>query len=59
MVLFRYEYLDIDGNNRINRFIPAIAYAPLQNIRVSLEHIIEHQTPDTNRLTLAGVTFTF
>lgn len=63
IALFRYEYQD-DGNGITRRYIPAIAYAPIQNTRLELEYKYEgvslHAAPEViNRIALLGVSFSF
>jgi hypothetical protein len=54
--LFRYEYQQgIRGGTR--RYIPAVAYAPLQNTRLSLEYIYADAPEGINRTTLASLAF--
>jgi hypothetical protein len=54
--VFRFEYQDI-GGDRTRRYIPGIAYAPLQNTRLSLRYIHEDGPTRTNRTALASVAF--
>jgi hypothetical protein len=62
--VFRYEYQD-DGSGIARRYIPAIAYAPLQNIKLTLEYKYEGVSPfgstqgTINRLALLGARFSF
>jgi hypothetical protein len=62
--VFRYEYQD-DGSGITRRYIPAIAYAPLQNLKLTLEYKYEGVTPFAssqgiiNRLALLGAKFSF
>lgn len=54
--LFRYEYQEgINGGT--HRYIPAIAYAPLQNTRLSLQYIHTDAPTGVNRTTLASLAF--
>lgn len=54
--LFRYEYQEgVSGGTR--RYIPAIAYAPLQNTRVSLEYIHTDGPDSTNKTVLGSLAF--
>ncbi|SNB47386.1 hypothetical protein [Geobacter sp. DSM 9736] len=55
---FRYEHQD-DGTGITRRYIPAVAYAPLQNIRLVAEYKHEISAPATNRLGQIGITFSF
>jgi hypothetical protein len=54
--LFRFEYQEVDGA-RTRRYMPAIAYAPLQNTRISLRYIYEDAPTRTNRTAFASVAF--
>lgn len=63
IALFRYEYQD-DGSGITRRYIPAIAYAPIQNTKLELEYKYEgvafYNAPGViNRIALLGVTFSF
>ncbi|HBA88764.1 MAG TPA: cytochrome C [Geobacter sp.] len=54
--LFRYEYQrGIDGGT--TRYIPAIAYAPLQNTRLTLEYMFSDTPGGIDRVTFASVAF--
>jgi len=54
--LFRYEYQKgLRGGTR--RYIPAIAYAPLQNTRISLQYIHTDAPEGTNKTALASLAF--
>lgn len=57
--LFRYEYQD-DGTGITRRYIPAVAYTPLQNVKLVLEYIYE-DTPiaDNNQTALLDLSFSF
>jgi len=56
--LFRYEYQEgINGATR--RYLPAIAYTPLQNTKLSLEYIYTDAPEGINRTTLASLAFSF
>lgn len=66
---FRFEYQD-DGRGLVRRYIPTLAYAALQNVKVVLEYKHEiatsyasTQTSDaqdfTNKIGTFGVTFSF
>jgi hypothetical protein len=57
--LFRYEHQEV-GNDLVRRYIPAIAYAPIENTKVTLEY--QHAMGNGNavdRRTLLGLRFTF
>jgi len=54
--LFRYEYENV-GGARTRRYMPAIAYAPLQNTRLSLRYIYEDAPDSTNKTALASLAF--
>jgi hypothetical protein len=56
--VFRYEYQD-DGSGITRRYIPAIAYAPLQNTRLVLQYNYESAPLNTNRFALLTVAFSF
>ena len=56
--LFRYEYQD-DGLGITRRYIPAIAYVPIQNVKVTAEFRYEDTPADINRVSLLGVTYSF
>jgi hypothetical protein len=60
MGLFRYEYQEIDNGDSVQRYIPAIAYAPLQNAKFTLEyqHAAADNSDDSN-LFLLGVRVAF
>jgi hypothetical protein len=54
--VFRYEYQKgLQGGTR--RYIPALAYAPLQNTRVTLEYIHTEGPEDTSKVALASLSF--
>ena len=54
--LFRYEYQKgVNGGTR--RYIPALAYAPLQNTRLSLQYIFADTPDGVNRTALASLAF--
>ncbi len=57
-VLFRYEYQH-DGTGITRRYIPAIAYTPLQNVKLVLEYIYEDAPTALNQLTLLDLSFGF
>ena len=54
--LLRYEYQEA-GGARTRRYIPGIAYAPLQNTRLSLRYIYEDATSRINRTAIASLEF--
>lgn len=58
IALFRYEYQD-DGAGVTRRYIPAVAYAPLQNTKVQLQYIYEDKPSTVDRTALLGLTFSF
>jgi len=63
---FRYEYQD-DGFNIVDRFIPTIAYAPIENLKIVAEYKHESgtsynttgNTDIDNQVGTLGVTFSF
>jgi hypothetical protein len=55
---FRYEYQD-DDKGITRRYIPAVAYVPLQNIRLILEYKQENAAVATDRIAQLGITFSF
>ncbi len=56
--LFRYEYQD-DGTGIIRRYIPAVAYTPLQNVKLALAYVYEDTPAVTNQLGLLDLSFSF
>jgi hypothetical protein len=56
--VFRYEYQD-DGEAIIRRYIPAVAYTPLQNVKLVLEYVYEDTPTVNNRFALFNVAFSF
>ena len=56
--VFRYEYQD-DGAGITRRYIPAVAYAPLQNIRLVLQYNYETTQLTDNKLALLTAAFSF
>ncbi len=56
--LFRYEYQD-NGTGITRRYIPAVAYTPLQNLKLVLEYIYEDTPTDTNQVTLLDLSYSF
>ena len=60
MGLFRYEYQDIGGTAAVQRYIPAVAYTPMQNAKFTLEY--QHADADNSdavNLWLLGVRVAF
>jgi len=55
---FRYEYQD-DGAGITRRYIPTVAYAPLQNTRLVLEYKYESAPLTIDRIAVLGATFSF
>lgn len=58
IALVRYEYQK-DLNGVTHRYIPAIAYAPLQNTKVSLQYTFTDGPAGIQRLTLASLAISF
>ena len=58
VALFRYEYQE-DARGGTRRYIPAIAYAPIQNTRLSLQYVYADTPAGSDRFTLASVAFSF
>lgn len=58
IALFRYEYQE-NALGGTKRFIPAIAYAPIQNTRLSLEYIYADTPTGNDNTTLGSVSFSF
>ncbi|WP_026840826.1 porin [Citrifermentans bremense] len=54
--LFRYEHLDT-GNGGTKRFIPALAYSPLQNLKLSLEYIHSEAPEGNSNTAFASLAF--
>ncbi len=62
----RFEYQD-DGSNIVRRFIPTLAYAPIENVKVAAEYKHEYgtsykttgATEIANQIGTLGVTFSF
>jgi len=59
----RYEMLSLNDGSRINRYIPGVAFAPIQNTKVTLEyqHVATQSTPvdaDSN-IFLLGIRVAF
>lgn len=38
LAFIRYEYVTVDNGSRTNRYIPAVAYAPIQNVKLTAEY---------------------
>lgn len=57
-LLFRYEYQD-DGMGITRRYVPAVVYTPLQNVKLSLEYRYQDAPDKISRIALAGATFAF
>jgi hypothetical protein len=55
---FRYEYQD-DGAGITRRYIPTVAYSPLQNTRLVLEYKYESAPLTIDRIAVLGATFSF
>lgn len=61
----RFEYLKQEANNvdftdvRIRRYVGTLAYAPLENIKLSTEYKYEMTPTETNRIGFVGATFSF
>jgi hypothetical protein len=56
--IFRYEYQD-DGTTIIRRYIPALAYIPLQNVKLVAQFNYETTPTVDNKITLLDVSFSF
>lgn len=56
--IFRCEYQDT-GTGIIRRFIPAVAYTPLQNVKLVLQYDYEDTSLFNNKLALFDVSFSF
>ncbi|MBJ6800508.1 cytochrome C [Geomonas propionica] len=54
--LFRYEYLNA-GDGVIKRLTPAITYAPLQNVRMSIEYTHSIAPEGTGNIAFASIAF--
>lgn len=60
MGLFRYEYEDRSGSDRIQRYIPAVAYTPIQNAKFTLEYQhADAENDSASNLFLFGVRVAF
>ncbi|HEY6872520.1 MAG TPA: hypothetical protein VI298_07345 [Geobacteraceae bacterium] len=55
---FRYEYQD-DGAGITRRYIPTVAYAPLQNTKLTLEYKYEAAPAQIDRIAVLGLMFSF
>ena len=55
---FRYEYQE-NAQGSTRRYIPAVAYAPIQNTKLSLEYIYTNGPTDIDRTTLGSLAFSF
>ncbi len=58
MGLMRYEHQD-NGTEIVRRYIPAIAYAPIENTKLTLEYQYESGETAINRKTLLGLRVAF
>jgi hypothetical protein len=56
--VFRYEYQD-NGSGVIHRYIPAVAFTPLQNIKLLLQYNYENAPLADNKIALLNVSFSF
>ena len=56
--VFRYEYQD-DGSGIVRRYIPAVAYTPLQNVKLLLQYNYENTPLTNNKIGLLNVSFGF
>jgi len=56
--IFRYEYQD-NGSGIIQRYIPAVAYIPLQNVKLVLQYNYEATPLTNNKIALLDVSFSF
>jgi hypothetical protein len=56
--IFRYEYQD-DGSIIVRRYIPALAYIPLQNVKLVLQYNYETTPTVDNKIALLDVAFSF
>ena len=56
--IFRYEYQDT-GTGIVRRYIPAIAYMPLQNVKLVLQYNYEDTALTSNKIALLDVSFSF
>lgn len=56
--IFRFEYQD-SATGVIRRYIPAIAYTPLQNVKLVLQYNYEETPLFNNKIALLDVSFNF
>jgi hypothetical protein len=56
--IFRYEYEDT-GTGKVRRYIPAVAYIPLQNVKLVLQYNYENTSFINNKIALLDVSFSF
>jgi len=56
--IFRYEYQNT-GTDIVRRYIPAVAYTPLQNVKLVLQYNQENAAITTNKMALLDVSFSF
>jgi hypothetical protein len=56
--IFRYEYQD-SGTGKVKRYIPAVAYTPLQNVKLVLQYNYENTSFINNKIALLDVSFSF
>jgi hypothetical protein len=59
MVLFRYELQETDPGFEITRYIPAIAFAPIQNTKITLEYQHADARGVQSNMTLLGIRLAF
>lgn len=63
LAFFRYELQSLSDGSKINRYIPAVSFAPLQNTKVTLEY--QHEATDNapvkkdSNIVLLGVRVAF
>jgi hypothetical protein len=55
--VFRYEYQEGDRRGGTRRYIPALAYAPLQNTRLTLQYLFTDAPEGINRTAFASLAF--
>ena len=56
--LFRYEYLD-NVTNITRSYIPSIVFAPIQNVKLTLEYQHRDRPVNAERIGLMGASFSF
>ena len=56
--ILRYEYEDT-GAGKVRRYIPAVAYTPLQNVKLVLQYNYENTSFVNNKIALLDVSFSF